>query len=507
MIRWYIFLLVGVMMHLPCCSQRLTLSNAIAIAQENSLDAQIARYSFMSSYWQYRSFKAQLLPSLNLSGGLGGFNHSVVETRDYETGRVNQVNNNTMTNSVTLSMDQQIAATGGKVSLQSYLYRLDQFTYNEKTYNSQPLRISYTQPLRAFNALKWEKKTAPLEYRIAERKYISAMQDVTIRVTGLFFNVLAAQSDYKQSLATVADREKLYNLAQKRLALTTTTKSEVLQMELSLLNARMTVTKHRIALDDAMYNLFAFLRLTDYDGAELIPPYSVPDILLSAEEVLQKAVANSSHTLEQDLQMVEAQKTLAQAKSGRGIQMTLSSELGFSQTGGSFTKAYSRLRDNEIIGLSLSLPIFDWGVSRGKVKMAQAQLDVVKTRIEQTHLDYMQELRKSVVQFNAQPSQCRDALRAQQIAEERYEIMRRRYESGAVSVTDLNTAQQEMESARAQYISQLHTFWNDYYTLQKATLYDWQGKQDITADFDALMKKEPSLRVLDFPQKSIGGFY
>ena len=474
-----------------CCSinaQTLTLTNAIKIAQENSLDAQIARFSFMSKYWQYRSFKAQLKPSVNLGGTLGNFNHSVVEARDPETGRVNQVNNNTMTNSLTLSIDQSIAATGGMVSLQSYLYRLDQFDYKEKTYNSQPLRISYTQSLRSFNALKWDKKTAPVEYQIAERNYISALQDVTIRVTSLFFHVLAVQSDYKQSLATVEDRERLYEISKSRLNLTTTTKSEVLQMELSLLNARMAVKKNKITLDEAMYDLFSYLRLTDYEHAELMPPYTIPDILINADDVLQKAINNSSHSLDQKLQLLEAQKNLAQAKSSKGIQMTLSSEIGFSQTGNTINTAYSRLKDNEIIGLSLSLPIFDWGVSKGRVKMAQAQLDVVKTQLEQSHLDYMQNLRKKVMQFNIQPTQCKDALRAQEIAVERYEITRKRYEAGGISVTELNTAQQEMESAKAQYIVQLSSFWNDYYALQQATLYDWQSKSDLTVDFESLIK-------------------
>ena len=474
-----------------CCSinaQTLTLTNAIKIAQENSLDAQIARFSFMSKYWQYRSFKAQLKPSVNLGGTLGNFNHSVVEARDPETGRVNQVNNNTMTNSLTLSIDQSIAATGGMVSLQSYLYRLDQFDYKEKTYNSQPLRISYTQSLRSFNALKWDKKTAPVEYQIAERNYISALQDVTIRVTSLFFHVLAVQSDYKQSLATVEDRERLYELSKSRLNLTTTTKSEVLQMELSLLNARMAVKKNKISLDEAMYDLFSYLRLTDYEHAELMPPYTIPNILINADDVLQKAINNSSHSLDQRLQLLEAQKNLAQARSNKGVQVTLSSEIGFSQTGKTMRTAYSRLKDNEIIGVSLSLPIFDWGVSKGRVKMAQAQLDVVKTQMEQNHLDYMQNLRKKVMQFNVQPTQCRDAYRAQEIAVERYEITRKRYETGAISVTELNTAQQEMESAKAQYIAQLSSFWNDYYVLQQATLYDWQNKSDLKVDFECLIK-------------------
>ncbi len=474
-----------------CCSinaQTLTLTNAIKIAQENSLDAQIARFSFMSKYWQYRSFKAQLKPSVNLGGTLGNFNHSVVEARDPETGRVNQVNNNTMTNSLTLSIDQSIAATGGMVSLQSYLYRLDQFDYKEKTYNSQPLRISYTQSLRSFNALKWDKKTAPVEYQIAERNYISALQDVTIRVTSLFFHVLAVQSDYKQSLATVEDRERLYELSKSRLNLTTTTKSEVLQMELSLLNARMAVKKNKISLDEAMYDLFSYLHLTDYEHAEVIPPYTIPNILINADDVLQKAINNSSHSLDQRLQLLEAQKNLAQARSNKGVQVTLSSEIGFSQTGKTMRTAYSRLKDNEIIGVSLSLPIFDWGVSKGRVKMAQAQLDVVKTQMEQNHLDYMQNLRKKVMQFNVQPTQCRDAYRAQEIAVERYEITRKRYETGAISVTELNTAQQEMESAKAQYIAQLSSFWNDYYVLQQATLYDWQNKSDLKVDFECLIK-------------------
>jgi outer membrane protein TolC len=259
-------------------------------------------------------------------------------------------------------------------------------------------------------------------------------------------------------------------------------------MELSLLNARMSVKKNKITLDDAMYDLFSYLRLTDYENADLVAPFSVPDILVNADDVLQKAIKNSSHSLDQKLQMLEAQKNLAQAKANKGIQMTLSSEIGFSQTGNTLGTAYSHLKDNEIIGLSLSLPIFDWGVSKGKVKMAQAQLDVVKTQLEQSHQDYMQNLRKKVIQFNSQPAQCKDALRAQEIAVERYDITRKRYEAGAISVTELNTAQQEMESAKAQYISQLSSFWNDYYTLQKSTLYDWQSKCDLTVDFEKIIK-------------------
>ena len=276
-------------------------------------------------------------------------------------------------------------------------------------------------------------------------------------------------------------------MAQKRLELGTTTKSEVLQMELSVLNARVAEGNGRITLDDAMYNLFSYLRVTDYEASELVPPYHVPELVVGMDEVLQKAIANSPHTQELRLEMLNAEQTLAQAKANKGLQVTLSGELGFMQTADNFTEAYQKLLDNEIVGLTLRLPIFDWGMSKGRVRMAQAQLEVVRTQQEKTHQDYMQDLRKKVMQFNAQPAQCRHAQRAQEIAEERYDIMRRRYEAGTVSVTDLNTALKEMTSARVQYISQLNTFWCDYYNLQKSTLYDWTKKRDILADIDKVI--------------------
>ena len=55
-----------------------TLEDVIVAAQSKSLPAMIAKYSFISSYWEFRSYKAQFLPSLNLNAGLGQYNRSLV---------------------------------------------------------------------------------------------------------------------------------------------------------------------------------------------------------------------------------------------------------------------------------------------------------------------------------------------------------------------------------------------------------------------------------------------
>lgn len=98
-------------------AQQLTLSNAISIAQQNSYDAQLAKLEFMSKYWTFRSFQADLRPSINLNGSVGNFDHSLVAVRNYNDGQVAYVNNNSLSNQLTLSVNQKIAATGGTISL------------------------------------------------------------------------------------------------------------------------------------------------------------------------------------------------------------------------------------------------------------------------------------------------------------------------------------------------------------------------------------------------------
>ena len=468
-------------------AQTLSLSVAIQIAQEHSYDAMVAKLSFMSQYWSYRSFKAEMMPAVNLSGNLLQFDRSIAETRNFDDGRIAYVENNSMSNSLALSVDQNIVALGGKLSVQSYLYRLDQFSYDSKIYNSQPIRLRYTQPLWAYNSLKWQKKTEPLRYENAKRAYLESMEGIAIQIVNLFFNVLSAQSTYQQSVSILKDRQYLYEIAKKRFDLGTITKSELLQLELSLLNAQMDMKNNELILKNQKFRLCSYLRLYNYDDMELIPPYTIPDVMINIEEMVDKAMTNSSHNLQQQISRLESEKLVSQAKANKGIQVQMNAELGFNRTTNHFNEAYRNLKDNEIVGLTVSLPIFDWGVSKGRVKMAEADLEVTKTQLEQAHETYLQELRTTILQFNMQSDQCKNALRAQDIADERYGITKQRYEAGAVTVTDLNTAQQESEDARAQYIRQLQTFWTGYYNLRKATLYDWERKQDLTTDFDAII--------------------
>ncbi len=471
---------------------RLSLDEAIAIAHQSSPSAQMAELSCMSQYWSYRSYKAELLPAINLNGEVGNYNRSSVDVRDAETGEINYVSNNTLYNDLSLSIDQQIALTGGTISVNTSISRLDQFDYGNEIYNTVPINISYAQPLRSFNSLKWQKKTAPLEYEQAKRNYLETMETITVNITSYFFAVLQAQTTLQNSIKSNEDTERMYRIAKERFSIGTLTKSELLQLELSLLNSEIEIKNNRIDLEVAMFNLKLYMGIGNSTIVELVPPSSIPNITLDYRFVLDRALRNSSHEIEQELNQINADMSVAEAKGNRGIQLEFSANLGLSQTSYDFPGAYQNPLDQEIVGLSLSVPIFDWGMSRGKIRMAEAERDVIATEIEQERIQFNQDIYIEVMEFNNQIEQCAASQKAMEIASERYDIMLRRFENenGSVSVTDLNTALSEMDSANTSYVSQLQTYWSSYYNIQQMSLYDYIQQRDINAEFDQIIDNQ-----------------
>ncbi|MCR9012188.1 hypothetical protein [Gabonibacter chumensis] len=102
----------------------ISLSEAIELAKSQSTDAMIVRNRFQAAYWQYRNFKADLLPNITLKGTFPSFNRTLSSYLK-EDGSHTFISNNSLSEQLSLSISQNIPLTGGRISLQSELERVD----------------------------------------------------------------------------------------------------------------------------------------------------------------------------------------------------------------------------------------------------------------------------------------------------------------------------------------------------------------------------------------------
>jgi outer membrane protein TolC len=205
-------------------------------------------------------------------------------------------------------------------------------------------------------------------------------------------------------------------------------------------------------------------------------------VQMDYELVMHKALENSSFGLDNELRLLNAESNVARAKASRGFSFALNARFGMSQTGPEFPQAYKDLLDQEVVGITFSIPLFDWGLGKGKVQKAKAAQEVVKAQVQQSENDYRRQIFTAVSQFNNQRQQCHVSRRAMLIASERYDLTMHRFKEGNASVTDLNMAQTENDSALRQYINDLSNFWIYYYTLRQHTLYDFINGSDLEVD-------------------------
>ena len=461
----------------------MNLSETIHIARNQSVEALEARQAFISTYWAYRSYKASRLPSFYMYGNLMNFDRSLTLLQNPDDGTLNYVSSNNLQNSVGLQVNQNITFTGGTLSVATDLSRIDQFGMNKSlTWYSRPVTVSYYQPLFTYNQFKWDKKIEPKEYEKGKREYLERMEDITIDAVYAYHNLLLAKTNNAISKSNFENSGNMLRIAGERLQLGDVTKAEYLQLELRMLNDSISINETAVAVRQAQMQLNSLL---GYDESyEIIPDAEdrLPDIQMDYELVMEKSLKNSSFGLRNELSLLNAESDVAYAKASRGFSFALNARFGMSQTGQQLPETYKNLLDQEVVGITFSIPIFDWGLGRGKVQKAKAAQEVVKAQVQQSENDYRRQLFTAVNQFNNQRQQCLVSRKAMFIASERYELTMHRFREGNASVTDLNMAQSENDSALRQYVSDLCNFWIYYYTLRQHTLYDFIKGCDLEID-------------------------
>ena len=180
--------------------KRLTLQEVIKIAEEQSPNALIAKHRFRSSYWQYRSFKAQYLPSLTMSGTTPDFSNGLDKLYDSQTDQYIYRPKNTISTLGTLSLAQNIGPTGTIIALRSDLTLFKDIQKDlPKNYIANPMSLDITQPIRRYNTLKWQKKIEPVRYNAAKKNYLANIEGVHLSAVQNFFSLALAQINKQDS--------------------------------------------------------------------------------------------------------------------------------------------------------------------------------------------------------------------------------------------------------------------------------------------------------------------
>lgn len=467
--------------------RQLTLDEAITLARVQSLDAAMALDELRSAYWQYRIYRAGLLPEVQFTATLPAFsnNYSSYQNSD---GSYTFVRNNYMQMNGGVSVQQSLWATGGTLSLSTSLDYLKMFSGDkQERYMSVPLALTLSQPIFGVNSAKWNRRIEPVRYAEAQAAFLSATEQVTMSAISYFFNLLLAHENVNIARQNLTNAEGLYTVAQTKHSMGKISDNDLLQLRLNVLNARASLTDNESSLKSNMFSLRSFLMLDEETEIVPVMPESFSTPTLVYEDVLQKALQNNSITKNLTRRRLQADYDVATAR-GNMRSINLTAQLGMDGTGQRFSDAYNPLNENQYVKVGVQIPLLDWGKRRGRLRVAQSSREITAGRLELEMRSFKQELFILVEQFNNQRRQMEIAAEADTIATRRYNSNVETFKIGKISTLDLNDAQVSKDQARRGRLTELMYYWYYWYRLRSITLWDYENNCNIDADFERLLK-------------------
>lgn len=193
----------------------LTLEQAINMARSSSVDATVALNKLRTAYWEYRTYRAELLPEITFDAKLPDYykQYSPYQNSD---GTYSFVRNNYLEMAGELSVTQSIWFTGGTISLNTsldYLRQFDGVSYNR--FMAIPIAITLNQPIFAANNVKWKRRIEPVRYEEAKAEFMSATEDVAMNAISYYFNLLMARENIAIAHQNLDNAVKLHEVAKE----------------------------------------------------------------------------------------------------------------------------------------------------------------------------------------------------------------------------------------------------------------------------------------------------
>lgn len=263
--------------------------------------------------------------------------------------------------------------------------------------------------------------------------------ELVFEVTRSFYTIGKARRFVSATEAAVASMKSNLNLASNRFTQGSVLKSDMLDADVRLAEARenLVLARNALAISESIFrNVLGIGETGNVTAVEV--QFSAPqDAVTGPLDVSQRP------------ELLAVQKVVAAAE--RQVRTAVGGHLPRVNAFASYdldSGDARRFEDSWVAGVSVELDVFDGFLTRGKVAEARANLDAAREELRRTELTLQLEAREAQLNLLEAGARLETSGRAVSQAEESVQITKERYGNGLALLTQLLDAETALTSAR-----------------------------------------------------------
>lgn len=322
--------------------------------------------------------------------------------------------------------------------------------------NRYGVRASARQLLFSWGKVSTAIEIARDSQRLSREELATAVRGVTLQVHEAFYGLLLAQRLVGVATERQAQRQRQFEVAEKRFAAGVVNEFEVLRARVDLANAAPPAIRAKNQVRQAiaqLNNLLARDQNTPLETSEELRYQPLEGLTLG--QVVERAVAQRPELQSLRVSREIAEKAVRIAQAEDKPQVNLLGEYGFA------ADQVSNLDlDREVwsAGVALTWPLFDGGRTRGQV--AQAASDVRQVALASGQVEEAITLEAKVVLDDL--GEAREIIDAASLnteqAQKALELAEAAYRYGVATALDVTNAELSLTVARTDHARALHDY-------------------------------------------------
>lgn len=471
-------------------TRQLTLEESVEIAKKKSYsmlklgeDLRIAEYNL-------KSVTSRLKTHIDMSIGAPQYTETIESWKD-TTGITFYYPVKDLSYSTVLTINQPLP-TDGNIFIQNTLSSGENLNNN---YRSSRLRsrIGFSQPLHSFyayNSIRSTLKRAELDYERSSKQYRREELNLVYQVSSAYYNLLSLQRGTEIAQLDLERQKEAYNISQNKYAAGLIREVDALQMEVDLAEAQ---NNYDISLLNEVSAANSFKELLGVDLNDSISLHSELNyevVVVDPRVAVEMALKNRLEVREQEIQ-IELQKLSIRQQKANGL-VKGSIDAYFERAGidqqtdislfRSIRNSYANLLERNSsygVGLTVTIPILDWGENRALVRASEARLRQYDYRKKEVEREIETEVKNLIASINSNLKRLQVLEKNVKVAEKSFEITRQRFTDGDIDSQGLALERNRLNNAYTSHLRAYINYQLSLADLTRKTFYDFRNRVEI----------------------------
>jgi outer membrane protein len=465
----YRILFTSLSLLIVCSGFSQTLSEYVKSGVANNFSVQLSRNWLMIAEANYSVFTSSTRPTLSINGNIPVYNKDNYGITQPD-GTIKFLRRSQNYSNAGFSISQPLAITGGTISLNTDLYRFDDFVTNTKQYNGTPVFLQLQQPLFGYNRFKWDRQIEPLKFEEAKLSLALEINQLAADICKTYFDVIDAQTSRQLAQTNLQNCITNLNIERRRVQLGTSTEDRVLQLEIQELNNRREFETADLAIQTTFSQLNLLINNNDTSSTwQTLPlPIILPVLELPLDKLIEQAKKNLPAYIVFQRKLLESKSNTNLVKA-QNNQVNLVASYGLTNAASSITSIYQNPNNQQRFSLGFTVPLVTWGKRKNSITAARLQEKHVALTNKAYEAKLIAEITNLLKVLPLLQKNVYSALRIDTLTQRRFAITNRLFQSGKNSLLELQAAQTEKDNARRNYILALRKFWETWYLLKSKT--------------------------------------